>query len=168
MSKDCLRVSLLDVIRCHGLAKGNNENPELVESLASLFVEATGTEICIQKNSEEARCFLKYNRVLEYQSNITLESISLAFCRLYFGKNNKELLKRIEKYYREFCENIKHGDINTDLKQQIIMDEEAFQLIQQFSNFDDYEKEMSSKISKIKDFEKTKSKPEIKGKAIVE
>lgn len=168
MSKnDNLRVSILDIIRCCGKAKENNEDPLVIERLTNLFATMEKSEVELSKNSPEGRMFLKYYPIAVTQCCITLESLSLAFCRLYFGKNNKELLKRMEKYYRQFYDNLKHGEDNTSLKQEIILDEEAFQLIHQFSDYETYGASIVSK-SIDKQLEKTKSMPELKGKAIVD
>ena len=165
MENKFIKISILEVIRCSGIAKQNNEDQKIIDKLNDLFVTAESLEVKLPYESEEAKLLLKYNNRLLLQNYITLESLSLAFNRLYFGKSNKELLKRIEKYYRKYSENITHNDDNTELKQQIILDEEAYNFIKQYSNYNEYELELNGKNSKIK---KLVSNQEIKGKPIVE
>ena len=166
MEQKYIKVSVNDIIRACMIAKSNKENTILIQKLSNLFVNAEYSEVSILKESEEARYMLNHNQSLLLQSDITLESLSLAFTRLYFGKNNKELLKRIEKYYRQFLDNIKNNNDNTNLKQEIVLDEEAFSVIQQFSGYQDYEEHILGKKAKQK--EKIIPKQELKGKAIVE
>lgn len=169
LKNDYLKVSILDIIRCFIKAKDNQEDPCVINVLSDLFVNAECSEVIISKNSPEGMCILKYYPTITSQNCITLESLSLAFCRLYFGKNNKELLKRIEKYYRQFYENLKYKEDNTILKQEIILDDEAFQLIKQFSNYDDYETSIVEK-RKVIQLEKANLKPkqDLRGKAIID
>ena len=166
MEQKYIKVSVNDIIRACMIAKSNKENTILIQKLSNLFVNAEYSEVSILKESEEAKYMLSHNQSLLLQNDITLESLSLAFTRLYFGKNNKELLKRIEKYYRQFLDNIKNNNDNTNLKQEIVLDEEAFSVIQQFSGYQDYEEHILGKKAKQK--EKIIPKQELKGKAILE
>ena len=164
--KQYLRISLLDVIRCYGEAKNNNENQEVVNKLADLFVSSDSTEVSILEDSEEAKCLLKYNKVIMYQNYITLESLAIAFNRLYFGKNNKDLLDKIKKYYQQFYELVKRDEDRSSLKQEIILDKEVFEYIRQFLTYEDYEKQIVGKNLKDKINIKEKNS-EIRGKAII-
>ncbi len=166
VEQEYIKVSVNDIIRVCMIAKNNKENSLLIQRLSNLFVNAEQSEVSILKESEEAKYLLKCNPALLLQNDITLESLSLAFTRLYFGKNNKELLKRIEKYYRQFIDNIKSNDDNTSLKQEIVLDTEAYTMIQQFSSYEGYEEHIVGK--KVKQKEKIIPKQELKGKAIVE
>ena len=107
-----IKVSIKDIIHACMMAKNSKEDAFLVQKLSNLFLNAKYSEISISEESEEAKYMLNHNQALSLQNDITLESLSLAFTRLYFGKNNKELLKRIEKYYRQFLDNIKNNDDN--------------------------------------------------------
>ena len=166
VEQEYIKVSVNDIIRACMIAKNNKENALLIQRLSNLFVNAEHCEVPILKESEEAKYLLNCNPALILQSGITLESLSLTFTRLYFGKNNKELLKRIEKYYRQFLSNIKSNDDNTSLKQEIVLDTEAYSMIQQFSSYQSYEENIAGK--KVKQKEKIIPKQELKGKAIVE
>lgn len=165
MENEYVQVPILEIIRCSGIAKQNNESQNLINKLTDIFANAESMEVKIPIQSEEAKLILKYNNRLLLQNYITLESLSLAFNRLYFGKSNKELQKRVEKYYHKYLENITHNEDNTELKQEIILDEEAYNFIRKYSNYKEYELELIGKNSKIK---KLVSKQEIKGKPIVE
>lgn len=152
MSKDeYIKVSLLDVIRAYGLAKNSNDDPEVVQKLVDIFTDEKNIDtVELSVDSLEARCILKHCKTVELKSYITLESLGLALNKLIIGKNNKELLKRIEKYYRTFLDNMTHEEDNTELKQEIIVDNEAFSLIRQHSTYADYVKEITGKKAKRK------------------
>jgi len=165
MESKYIKISIIEIIRCSGIAKENNEKQELIDKLNNLFINSDSIEIKLPIQSEEAKLILKYNDNLLLQNYITLESLSIAFNRLYFGKSNKELLKRIEKYYRKYSENITHDEDSTELKKEIISDTEAYNFIRQYSNYDEYELELIGKNSKTK---KLMPNQEIKGKAIFE
>lgn len=166
METEYIKISILEIIRCSSLAHQNGEGKEIIDKLKKLFVNSKSLEVKIPIDSEEAKIILKYNSNILLQNYITLESLSLAFNRLYFGKNNKELLKKIEKYYRKYSENITHNDDNTELKQEIILDKEAFDFIKQYSNYNEYEIDLTGKNSKIKKL--INNNQDLKGKAIVE
>ena len=166
METEYIKISILEIIRCSSLAHQNGEGNEIIDKLKKLFVNSKSLEVKIPIDSEEAKIILKYNSNILLQNYITLESLSLAFNRLYFGKNNKELLKKIEKYYRKYSENITHNDDNTELKQEIILDKEAFDFIKQYSNYNEYEIDLTGKNSKIKKL--INNNQDLKGKAIVE
>lgn len=152
MSKEeYIKVSLLDVIRACGLAKNNNDDPKVVQRLVDIFTDVKNVDVVeLSLDSPEAKCILKHCKTAELKSYITLESLGLALNKLQIGKNNKELLKRIEKYYRIFLDNITKDEDNTQLKQEIIVDEEAFELIKQHSTYAAYEKEITGKKTKRK------------------
>lgn len=166
MEKQFIKVSILDAIRCSSIARQHGENQESINKLNSLFIDAVSLEVKISKDSEEAKLFIKYGDNILLQNYITLESLSLAFNRLYFGKNNKELLKRVEKYYRQYSENIMHDDDNTVLKQEIISDKDAFDFISQYSDYNEYELYLMGKNNKTKKL--VNPKQDIKGKPIVD
>lgn len=171
MSKEgYIKVSLLDVIRAYGLAKNNNEDSKIVDKLGHIFTTVENSEIELSVNSPEAKCILKYCKTAELKSYITLESLGLALNKLYIGKSNKELLKKIEKYYRTFLDNISRDEDNTKLKQEIIADSEAFELIKQNSTYASYEKEIIGKKAKRKVLTNNKQEQTsiLKGKAILE
>lgn len=145
-----IKVSLLDVIRTYDLAKNNDEDSKVLDKLINLFVNAEDIEIELFANCIEAKCILKYNKGAELKSYITFESLGLALNKLYIGKNNKELLKRIEKYYRNFLDNITKNEDNDELKKEIIADSEAFAVIKQNLSYTSYEQEITGKKAKRK------------------
>lgn len=164
-----IKVSLLDVFRTSELARKDEKYSKIIDKLVNLFIEAEATEVDLPVDSEEARCILKYNKKIQSKSCITLESLGLAFNRLYFGKNDKELLKRIEKYYRTYMENIEKEADNTDLKQSIIADEKAFKLISDCSSYRTYEREITGRHSKVMVLKnQVETLPNLKGKSILE
>ena len=163
-----ITVSLLDVIQVAGLAHQNKEDEQVSSKLTAMFAEADGPEIKISMNSEEAKCILKYKKEVPLKSYITLESLSIAFIRLHFGKNDKELLKRVEKYYRKYEEIIKKEDDITELKEEIIADNEVFNLLSKYSTYTSYEQKLTGSSAKIKVKEKIEPNGTIQGKPIVE
>ncbi len=166
MENEYIKISILESLRYSSLAHQNGESQEIIDRLHSLFINSRTLEIKIPIDSEEAKLILKYNNNVLLQNYITLESLSLAFNRLYFGKNNKELLKKIERYYRKYSENISHNDDNTELKREIILDKEAFDFIKQYSNYSEYEIALAGKNVKTKKL--INKNQELKGKSIVE
>ena len=102
MENEYIKISILEALRYSSLAHQNGESQEIIDRLHSLFINSRTLEIKIPIDSEEAKLILKYNNNVLLQNYITLESLSLAFNRLYFGKNNKELLNNIERYYRKY------------------------------------------------------------------
>lgn len=166
-----IRISLLDVIRVSRLAKQNNDEQKLIDNLIKLFINIEDElEITIKADCAEAKLILKYNKSVELKSYITLESVGLAYNKLLISKSNKELLKRIEKYFRLLLDCILNGDDNTEIKQEIISDEEAFELIKQHSTYLQYEKEIfgakAKKMILINNQQEQNSA--IKGKAILD
>lgn len=166
MGNEYIKISILEALRYSSLAHQNGESQEIIDRLHILFINSKTLEIKIPIDSEEAKLILKYNNNVLLQNYITLESLSLAFNRLYFGKNNKELLKKIERYYRKYSENISHNDDNTELKREIILDKEAFNFIKQYSNYSEYEIALAGKNVKTKKL--INKNQELKGKSIVE
>ena len=146
MSKDAyIRVSIVDIIRASLKAKNQQEDEQIVEKLEQLFVSAEATEIELPMESDEANCILKYNSSLSVQKYITMESLSLAFVRLYMGKHNKVLLKGVESYLKTYDENVKKDEDNSTLRNQIMNDIEAFEYIKQFSSYGSYEDSITGK-----------------------
>lgn len=166
MKNEFIKISIIEALRCSSLARQNGEDSSLINKLNKLFVDAESLEIKIPIDSEEAKIILRYNNNVLLKNYITLESLALAFNRLYFGKSNKELLKRVDKYYRMYSENISHNEDNTHLKEEIISDTEAFKFISQYSDYNEYEIELIGKNAKTKKL--TNQKVEIQGKPIVE
>lgn len=166
MKNKFFKVSIIELFRCSEEAFKNNEDKAVIDELNKLFINSKSLEAKIPIDSNIAQVITKYNKNITLQNYITLESLSIAFNRLYFGKSNKELLKRIEKYYRKFLENILHDEDNTELKKQIIQDEESFNFIKKYSSYDEYELGLIGKNYKTKIL--INQNQELKGKAIME
>ena len=167
MQDEYIKISLLELIRCISLSAGKKE--VITDKLITLFSNAKTAEIILPIDSEEAKYILKYNQRIDIYNYVTIESLSSAFTRLYFGKNNKELLKRMEQYYREYCENIKSDVDNKYLKEIIINDKEAFDTIKKFSTYKEYEIGLVGKNIKMKKLvNKTKKNQGIQGKPIID
>lgn len=170
MAKDYIEVNIEDIIKYARKASLEKRN-DISAKLTQYFAKVESTDIKISKDTDEARYIMENDKKYDDANYINMETLSLAFSRLYLDKNNKELLNRIKKYLYDLRQNIKTGESNTRLKNMIMEDIEAFNYIKEFRNFTEYEEAIAFK--KIGKGEKPTlvvedSEHHIKGKSIIQ
>lgn len=170
MAKDYIEVNMEDIIK-YARKASLEDKDEISAKLTQYFAKVESADVKINKDTDEARYIMQNDKKYNEVNYINMETLSLAFSRLYLDKNNKELLNRIKKYLYDFRQNIKSGESNAMLKDLIVEDTEVFNYIKEFRNFTEYENAIAFK--KINKGEKPvliveDSEHHIKGKSIIQ
>ena len=167
MAKDYIEVNMEDIIK-YARKASLEDKDEISAKLTQYFAKVESADVKIKKNTAEAKYIMEKDKKYAEANYINMETLSLAFSRLYLDKNNKELLNRIRKYLYDFRQNIKSGESNTMLKNLIIEDTEAFNYIKEFRNFIEYEETIAFKSTpKMEKKVVEVDEPHIKGKSII-
>lgn len=167
MAKDYIEVNMEDIIK-YARKASLEDKDEISAKLTQYFAKVESADVKINKDTDEARYIMQNDKKYNEVNYINMETLSLAFSRLYLDKNNKELLNRIKKYLYDFRDNIKSGESNIMLKNLIIEDTEAFNYIKEFSSFIQYEEAIAfKKPAKVEKTVTEVKEHHIKGKSII-